>query len=304
MNSTSYNFRKDKNKSLSLVKNQNKSTVGFNYTNNDSRPNMKYMGLINKNFSSEDITKTSTYNLEKEKDNNDVEFDIKSIKIIKDRIFKNSLLMDNISEYFDHLLSYNICRRENIIYPDELERLLQLERFPFTVPEIYKIFNFIDTKKDGFIDRIEFINSIKNVPHPISTLINYMKNNKISIVDLAYKMDIDIYNRPIDDILNMSISRLLFQVKMKLVNKEFERDFTPLDSECDCYCCKNYTKAYLHHLIKADEMLGQRLLSIHNTQFLLNLMKNIREAIKNDHFLEFKESFYQKYGLNEKDSDF
>lgn len=89
-----------------------------------------------------------------------------------------------------------------------------------------------------------------------------------------------------------------------LKNKEFERDFTPLDSECDCYCCKNYTKAYLHHLIKADEMLGQRLLSIHNTQFLLNLMKNIREAIKNDHFLEFKESFYQKYGLNEKDSDF
>lgn len=89
-----------------------------------------------------------------------------------------------------------------------------------------------------------------------------------------------------------------------LKNKEFERDFTPLDSECDCYCCKNYTKAYLHHLIKADEMLGQRLLSIHNTQFLLNLMKNIREAIKNDNFLEFKESFYQKYGLNEKDSDF
>ena len=89
-----------------------------------------------------------------------------------------------------------------------------------------------------------------------------------------------------------------------LKNKEFETDFTPLDSECDCYCCKNYTKAYLHHLIKADEMLGQRLLSIHNTQFLLNLMKNIREAIKNDSFLEFKESFYNKYGLNEKDSDF
>ena len=225
MNSTSYNFRKDKNKSLSFLKNQNNSTDAFNYTNNDSRTNKKYIAFANKNLSSEDITKASSYNLEKDKDNNDVEFDVKSIKIIKDRIFKNSLLMDNISEYFDHLLSYNICRRENIIYPDELERLLQLERFPFTVPEIYKIFNFIDTKKDGFIDRIEFINSIKNVPHPISTLINYMKNNKMSIVDLAYKMDIDIYNRPIDDILNMSISRLLFQVKMKLVNNQFERDF-------------------------------------------------------------------------------
>ena len=89
-----------------------------------------------------------------------------------------------------------------------------------------------------------------------------------------------------------------------LKNKEFERDFTPLDEECDCYCCKHYTKAYLHHLIKAEEMLGQRLISIHNTHFLLNLMKNIREAIKEDRFLEFKNSFYQKYGLTDEGSDF
>ena len=89
-----------------------------------------------------------------------------------------------------------------------------------------------------------------------------------------------------------------------LKNKEFERDFTPLDEDCDCYCCKHYTKAYLHHLIKAEEMLGQRLISIHNTHFLLNLMKNIREAIKEDRFLEFKNSFYQKYGLTDEGSDF
>ncbi len=89
-----------------------------------------------------------------------------------------------------------------------------------------------------------------------------------------------------------------------LKNKEFERDFTPLDEECDCYCCKHYTKAYLHHLIKAEEMLGQRLISIHNTHFLLNLMKNIRAAIREDRFLEFKESFYQKYGLTDEGSDF
>ena len=89
-----------------------------------------------------------------------------------------------------------------------------------------------------------------------------------------------------------------------LKNKEFERDFEALDKECNCYCCRNYTKAYLHHLIKADEMLGQRLLSIHNTHFLLNLMTQIRKAIKEDCFLEFKEEFYQKYGLYEKESDF
>jgi len=89
-----------------------------------------------------------------------------------------------------------------------------------------------------------------------------------------------------------------------LKNKEFERDFTTLDNECDCYCCKNYTKAYLHHLIKAEEILGYRLLSIHNTHFLLNLMKNIREAIKEDRFQEFKSDFYNKYGLNNNERDF
>ena len=89
-----------------------------------------------------------------------------------------------------------------------------------------------------------------------------------------------------------------------LKNKEFERDFTPLDHECNCYCCKNYTRAYLHHLIKAEEILGQRLISIHNTHFLLNLMENIRKAIREDRFLEFKAEFYEKYGLNNSDKDF
>ena len=89
-----------------------------------------------------------------------------------------------------------------------------------------------------------------------------------------------------------------------LKNACYEKDFTPLDPECDCYCCKFYTKAYLHHLIKSDEILAPRLISIHNVQFLENLMKNIRQAIKEDRFLEFKEEIYKKYGLNENDKDF
>ena len=218
MNSTSYDFRKDKNKPFSFLK-KNNSTINIDSNNKESKRNFK----LNKNYSTEDISKNQNYKTND--DNEDIELIIKSMKIIKDRVFKNSLSIDNISEYFDHLLSYNICRRENIIYPDELERLLQLERFPFTIPEIYKIFNYIDTKKDEFIDRTEFINSIKSVPHPISTLINYMKNNKLSIIDLAYKMDLDIYNRPIEEILETSLSRLLFQVKMKLVSNSFHRDF-------------------------------------------------------------------------------
>ena len=89
-----------------------------------------------------------------------------------------------------------------------------------------------------------------------------------------------------------------------LKNKSFEKEFIPLDAECDCYCCKYYTRAYLHHLVRADEMLGARLLSIHNVHFLENLMKNIRKAIKEDRFLEFKNEFYEKYGLNNNDKDF
>jgi queuine tRNA-ribosyltransferase len=87
-------------------------------------------------------------------------------------------------------------------------------------------------------------------------------------------------------------------------NKVFEKDFTPLDPKCDCYTCKNYTRAYLRHLFKADEMLGQRLLSIHNIQFLVNLTADIREAIRNDKFYELKEKIYQSYGLHNSEKDF
>lgn len=87
-------------------------------------------------------------------------------------------------------------------------------------------------------------------------------------------------------------------------NKKFEKDFTPLDHNCQCYTCQNYTRAYLRHLFKAQEMLGQRLLSIHNIQYLVTLTDNIREAIKNDRFLEFKEEVYASYGLHDNERDF
>ena len=84
--------------------------------------------------------------------------------------------------------------------------------------------------------------------------------------------------------------------KVVVRNATYERDFTPLDPECDCYTCKNYTRAYIRHLVKANEILGIKLLSIHNLKFLTNLMKNVRIAIENDNFGSFKEEFYKKYG--------
>lgn len=79
--------------------------------------------------------------------------------------------------------------------------------------------------------------------------------------------------------------------RLTVRNGKFKDDFTPLDDNCDCYCCKNYTKAYLRHLINTDEILGGRMLSLHNITYLVNLMKRIREAIMQDRFLDFVNDF-------------
>lgn len=91
-------------------------------------------------------------------------------------------------------------------------------------------------------------------------------------------------------------SALTHYGKIVVRNNIYARDFTTLDPDCDCYTCKNYTKAYLRHLVKTNEILGARLLSIHNLRFLVSLMENVRQAIKEDRLLEFKDEFYKKYG--------
>ena len=88
---------------------------------------------------------------------------------------------------------------------------------------------------------------------------------------------------------------LTSQGKLVVRNATYERDFTTLDPECDCYTCRNYTRAYIRHLIKCGEILGARLLSIHNLRFLVRLMENVRTAIEEDRLLEFREEFYKKY---------
>ena len=85
------------------------------------------------------------------------------------------------------------------------------------------------------------------------------------------------------------------QGKVVVRNASYAEDFTSLDPECDCYTCKNYTKAYLRHLIKCNEILGARLLTIHNLRFLLKMMENVREAIKEDRLLDYKKDFFEKY---------
>ncbi len=84
--------------------------------------------------------------------------------------------------------------------------------------------------------------------------------------------------------------------RLVIKNARYKNDFTQVDPECDCYTCKNYSRAYIRHLFKSNEILGARLATIHNLHFLLNLMKNIRKAIEEDRLIEYKRSFYKKYG--------
>lgn len=79
-------------------------------------------------------------------------------------------------------------------------------------------------------------------------------------------------------------------------NATYQRDFTPLDSECDCYTCQNFTKAYLRHLVKAEEILGAMLITMHNLRFLIKLMADIRNAIMEDRLVAFSNEFKRKYG--------
>ena len=86
--------------------------------------------------------------------------------------------------------------------------------------------------------------------------------------------------------------------KIVIRNATYERDWGKLDDECDCYTCKNYTRAYIRHLVKTNEILGIRLISLHNLRFLTRLMEQVREAIEQDKLLEFREEFYDKYGYS------
>lgn len=78
------------------------------------------------------------------------------------------------------------------------------------------------------------------------------------------------------------------QGRISIRKQMYREDFTPLDPECDCYCCRNYTRAYLNHLVRTQEGFGTRLLSIHNIRFLIRLMEEARAAIRADRFNDFK----------------
>ena len=148
------------------------------------------------------------------------------IKKIQNKIYESQYGLDLISDYFDTLLSYDLFRLENVFSLEEFNKVLSYENFNFTEKEMNLLFSFIDSKKDGVIDRIEFIEAIKYIPYPISTLHSFILKNNLSLVELAYKMDIDLYLTPINEILETKLNFPQFQNKMKLINPDFNLEFS------------------------------------------------------------------------------
>ena len=80
-------------------------------------------------------------------------------------------------------------------------------------------------------------------------------------------------------------------------NAQYARDFTPIEEGCDCYACQHFSRAYIRHLLEAEEITGGRLNTIHNLRFLIRMMEEIRQAIAEDRFLDYRKDFYEKYDM-------
>jgi queuine tRNA-ribosyltransferase len=92
--------------------------------------------------------------------------------------------------------------------------------------------------------------------------------------------------------------------RLVIRNAKYARDYGPLDPNCSCYTCTNYSRAYLRHLIKADETFGIRLTTYHNLHFLLEMMRGVRQAIREDRLLDFRDDFFERYGMNDNSKGF
>lgn len=121
--------------------------------------------------------------------------------------------------------------------------------------------------------------------------------NPIDLIEAAIR-GIDMY----DCVLPTRVARhgalMTHHGRMNINNQKYKYDFRPVDDMCHCYTCTNYSRAYLRHLHKSDEIFGKSLLSIHNVAFLLDLAKDIRTAIQEDRLADFKEEFLDLYGRN------
>jgi queuine tRNA-ribosyltransferase len=118
-----------------------------------------------------------------------------------------------------------------------------------------------------------------------------------SLIDGAIR-GIDMFDCVLPTRIGRNGTVMTSQGRVVIKNAQYARDFSSLDPNCDCYTCRNYTRAYIRHLIKCDETFGIRLTSYHNVYFLIKLMEQVRQAIREDRLGDFREEFFEQYGFN------
>jgi queuine tRNA-ribosyltransferase len=118
-----------------------------------------------------------------------------------------------------------------------------------------------------------------------------------SLIDGAIR-GIDMFDCVLPTRIGRNGTVMTSEGRVVIKNAKYARDFSPLDPNCDCYTCRNYTRAYIRHLIKCDETFGIRLTSYHNVYFLIKLMEQVRQAIREDRLGDFREEFFERYGFN------
>ncbi|MBE3569874.1 MAG: tRNA guanosine(34) transglycosylase Tgt [Bacillales bacterium] len=122
-----------------------------------------------------------------------------------------------------------------------------------------------------------------------------------SLIDGAIR-GIDMFDCVLPTRIARNGTLMTSQGRLVVKNAKYARDFRPIDEQCDCYTCQNYTRAYIRHLIHTNETLGIRLTTYHNLYFLLKLMEKIRQAIREDRLGDFREEFFEQYGFNRPDA--
>ncbi|MHC0035784.1 tRNA guanosine(34) transglycosylase Tgt [Pseudoneobacillus sp. C159] len=118
-----------------------------------------------------------------------------------------------------------------------------------------------------------------------------------SLIDGAIR-GIDMFDCVLPSRIARNGTLMTSQGRLVVKNAKYANDFGPIDEKCDCYTCRNYSRAYIRHLIRCDETFGIRLTTYHNLYFLLKLMEQVRQAIQEDRLADFKEEFFEQYGFN------
>lgn len=141
--------------------------------------------------------------------------------------------------------------------------------------------------------------------HEVSLTIPYLPYDKprylmgIGSLDMLFdgiRKGVDMFDCVLPTRLARHGSLMTHGGRLNILKGKYADDFTPIDPHCDCYCCRNYTKAYVHHLMKCEEEFGATLCSVHNIRFLIQAMEEAREAIKEDRFLEYAAKRLEMFG--------